>query len=75
LNYAMNLQWSYLFFRRQRPDWAFVQVFPFMGTIGLMMYAVAPLSRHAVLLLVPYLCWVSFATVLNAAIITRNRPF
>jgi benzodiazapine receptor len=75
LNYLLNLMWSYLFFRRRRPDWAFVQVFPFMGTILLMMYAVAPLSWPAVLLLVPYLCWVSFATVLNATIIKLNRPF
>ena len=46
-----------------------------MGTILVMMYVVAPLSWSATLLLVPYLCWVSFATVLNATIIKLNRPF
>ncbi len=74
-NYSLNVFWSYLFFRRQRPDWAFVEVFPFMATIVWMMIAVSPLSESAVLLLVPYLCWVSFATVLNATIIKLNHPF
>jgi translocator protein len=74
-NYALNLLWSVLFFRRRRPDLAFVEVFPFIGTILWMMYAVAPLSGSAVLLLLPYLGWVSFATVLNAAIVKLNRPF
>jgi len=74
-NYAMNMLWSYLFFRRRRPDWAMVEVIPFFFTIVWMMVAVAPLSSTAVLLLVPYLCWVSFATVLNATIIKLNHPF
>jgi translocator protein len=74
-NYAMNMLWSFLFFRRRRPDWALVEVVPFFCTIVWMMVAVAPLSSTAVLLLVPYLCWVSFATVLNATIVRLNRPF
>ena len=35
----------------------------------------APLSRTVSLLLVPYLLWVSFATVLNLAIVRLNQPF
>ncbi len=74
-NYVLNMVWSYLFFRRRRPDWAMIEVVPFFLTIVWMMVAVAPLSSTAVLLLVPYLCWVSFATVLNATIIKLNHPF
>jgi tryptophan-rich sensory protein len=74
-NYTLNMVWSYLFFRRRRPDWAMWEIIPFYATIIWMMIAVAPLSGTAVLLLVPYICWVSFATVLNATIIKLNRPF
>ena len=70
-----NLLWSYFFFRRRRPDWALVEVVPFWMTIVWMILAVRPLDTSAVWMLVPYLCWVSFATVLNVAIVRLNRPF
>jgi benzodiazapine receptor len=70
-----NTLWSYLFFRRRRPDWALVEVVPFAGTIVWMIVAVRPLDPSAAWMLVPYLCWVSFATVLNTAIVRLNRPF
>jgi translocator protein len=34
-----------------------------------------PLSKVASLLLLPYLLWVSFASVLNWAIVQMNAPF
>jgi tryptophan-rich sensory protein len=39
------------------------------------MVTVAPLDRRAAWAFVPYLCWVTFATVLNIAIVRRNAPF
>ena len=74
-NGAGNMLWSYLFFRRRRPDWALIEVVPFWGTIVWMIVAVRPLDPSAVWMLVPYLCWVTFASVLNTAIVRLNRPF
>jgi translocator protein len=75
LNSGMNLLWSYLFFRRRRPDWALIEVFPFIGSILLMIVVTAPLDVRAGWAFAPYLIWVLFATVLNAAIVRRNAPF
>jgi tryptophan-rich sensory protein len=74
-NGALNLLWSPLFFRYRRPDWALAEV-PFLWlSILAPIIALAPISRTASLLLVPYLLWVSFATVLNLEIVRLNRPF
>jgi len=70
-----NTWWSYLFFRRRRPDWALVEVFPFLATIGAMIAVAYPISERAAWLLVPYLAWVSFASFLNLTIVRLNRPF
>jgi translocator protein len=75
LNGGLNTLWSYLFFGRRRPDWAMIEVFPFFGSIVLMMIAIRPFDARAPWFLVPYLVWVMFATVLNAAIVRRNAPF
>jgi tryptophan-rich sensory protein len=74
-NGALNILWSPLFFRWRRPDLALAEV-PFLWlSILVPIIALAPISHWASLLLVPYLLWVSFATVLNIAIVRLNRPF
>jgi benzodiazapine receptor len=74
-NGTLNLAWSPLFFRYCRPDWALVEV-PFLWlSILAPIILLAPISGTASLLLVPYLLWVSFAAVLNVAIVRLNRPF
>lgn len=75
INGALNILWSPLFFRWRRPDLALAEV-PFLWlSILVPIIALAPISHVASLLLVPYLIWVSFATVLNIAIVRLNRPF
>lgn len=75
LNGGLNTLWSHLFFGRRRPDLALIEIAPFLGSILLLMWTVAPLDRRAVWAFVPYLCWVVFASVLNLAIVRRNAPF
>lgn len=75
LNGALNVYWSWLFFRRRRPDLALVETLALAASIILMMVAVGPHARPAVWLLAPYLAWVSFAFVLNLAVVRRNGPF
>jgi tryptophan-rich sensory protein len=75
LNGFLNLLWSFLFFRLQRPDWAMIEWVPFWLSILAMIVMVWPRSRTAGLLLVPYLVWVGFAGWLNWEVVRLNAPF
>lgn len=75
VNGALNVLWSLLFFRLRRPDWALFEVaLLWLSILSLIVYCGA-LRRRTVLLLLPYLLWVSFAAALNAAIVDLNEPF
>jgi len=67
--------WSELFFGFQRPDWALAEVWLLWFTIVLLMVVLARHSKAASWLLAPYLAWVSFAALLNLAIVRLNYPF
>ena len=74
VNGALNVLWSWLFFRWRRPDWALVEVVPFWLSIVVLVAVVRRFDRAAALLLVPYLAWVTFAAALNAAVVRLNPP-
>ena len=75
LNGFLNVLWSLLFFRLQRPDWAGIEVVALWLSIAGLIIALWRTSRTASLLLLPYLAWVSFASVLTWAITALNGPF
>ena len=70
--WVLNLSWSQIFFRFQRPDLSFVVILGMLAFIALNIRAFYPVSRLAAYLLVPYLAWVSFATYLNGYIVFMN---
>lgn len=70
---ALNGLWSVLFFGLRSPAAALVEIVLLWGAIVATIAAFARISRPAALLLVPYLLWTTFATVLNAAIWKLNR--
>jgi translocator protein len=73
LNGFLNVLWSALFFRLRRPDWALAgAALAFNPVIDRTM---SRYSSAAGVLLVPYLPWVSFAAILNLAIVQLNGPF
>ncbi len=74
-NIVLNITWSGLFFRLQRPDWALIEVVFLWSSIAALIWSLWPRSRNASLLLVPYLVWVTFASILNLAIVQLNAPF
>ena len=74
LNAGLNVLWSWLYFTWQRPGWALAEAVLLWLSIVLLIKGIAPLSRRAGWLLLPYLLWVSFATVLNLAIVLLNAP-
>lgn len=69
---GLNFIWSPLFFGLQSPLIALVVIVALLVLIVLTMKQFYPLSKPAFYLLVPYLLWVSFATVLNAGIWVLN---
>lgn len=75
INGVFHFLWSPIFFTLKRPDWALIEV-PFLWASVLALCVV--LRDYSVLaswLIVPYLAWVSFATILNWKIVQLNAPF
>ncbi|MCA0200207.1 MAG: tryptophan-rich sensory protein [Proteobacteria bacterium] len=68
----LNLLWSVLFFGFRQPAIAMVDLIVLWITIGANMILFARHDRPAALLLAPYLLWVSFAGILNVAIVVLN---
>lgn len=71
----LNIVWSQLFFRLERPDWALVEVFALAASIITLIAYSARIRLAAGLLLLPYLAWVAFAGFLNWEIVRLNWPF
>jgi tryptophan-rich sensory protein len=67
--------WRLLFFRLQRPGWAQFEVAFLRLSIVVLIAFVVRYSRRAAWLLLPYLAWVSFAALLNGAVVRLNAPF
>lgn len=66
--FALNLAWTPVFFGWQRPDLALVVILALWLGILATIVTFNRVDRRAAALLVPYLVWVSFATVLTATI-------
>ena len=75
LNGTLNIAWSLLFFRLQRPDWALVEVLALWLSVLALIVVVWRRSMTGAVLLIPYLIWVTFAGYLNMAIVRLNGPF
>ncbi|WP_296717287.1 TspO/MBR family protein [Erythrobacter sp.] len=75
LNGFLNITWSLIFFRMQRPDWAFIELTLLWLSIAVLIVYCGRFSRTAAALLVPYLAWVTFAGALNWAVVELNAPF
>ena len=75
LNGFLNILWSLIFFRMQRPDWAFAELLLLWLSVGALILFCGRYSRLAALALVPYIVWVSIAGALNWSIVELNGPF
>ena len=75
VNFVCHLMWSPLFFKLRRPDWALVEVVFLWSSVLALLIGLRPASVLASWLIVPYFVWVSFAALLNRAIVKLNRPF
>ncbi len=74
-NAFVNVLWSLLFFRLHRPDGALLETGVLWSSVLALVIAVGRRDRPGGVLLLPYLAWVSFASILNLTIVDLNAPF
>ena len=69
---ALNLAWSWIFFRKHALGAAALEVAVLWFTIGATSVAFGQVSPLAAWLMAPYWAWVTFASILNATIWRLN---
>lgn len=72
LQLFLNFMWSILFFKCHSPLLALIDIFLMLIVILMTIGRFARMSKLAAWLLIPYLAWVCFATVLNYKIWMLN---
>ena len=72
INCALNVLWSLLFFKMQRPDLALIEVVALWLSIVPLILLPLRYSPRSSLLMLPYLAWVSVAAYLNLTIVRLN---
>jgi len=65
INFILNILWSVLFFGLKMLQLAFVEVIIFWFSILAMILITRKISKKSAWLLVPYLIWVAFASILT----------
>jgi benzodiazapine receptor len=75
LNGFLNLLWSVLYFRLQRPDWALYEALFLWLSVLAILLTIRKISIRYSLYILPYLIWVSIAIVLNWDTVRLNGPF
>lgn len=69
----LNFAWSFIFFYYKQPGWALVEIIVLLFAIVLMVVTFHKVKPVAAYLNIPYLLWVSFATLLTAGYYVLNR--
>lgn len=69
---ALNFAWSFLFFEFKLLGVALVEILLMWASIIAMIWLFKPINKTAAYLQIPYLCWVSFASLLNFSIWQLN---
>jgi translocator protein len=72
LQLALNLAWSWIFFHKHAIGMAAVEVALLWCAIGATTLVFSRVSASAAWLMAPYWAWVTFASILNAAIWRLN---
>lgn len=72
IQFILNFCWSILFFSLHLIGWAFAEIITMWVFILLTILQFRKLSPTAAALLIPYLLWVSFASILNGSIWQLN---
>lgn len=69
---VLNTLWSLLFFQWRNFTWALIELIMLWVSIVALMRVSGRFDRTSMKMLIPYLCWVTFAGMLNFAFILVN---
>jgi translocator protein len=69
----LNFAWSFLFFKFQLLGLSFLEIILIWSSVLMMIIVFRKINKIAAYLQIPYFLWLSFASVLNAAIWVLNR--
>jgi len=72
IQFVFNIAWSFIFFTLHAIGWAFAEIVIMLILIVFTTASFYKISKTAAWLMLPYLAWVSFATVLNGTILYLN---
>lgn len=64
----LNFWWSFIFFKFHLIGVAFIEIIMMWISIAALIYVFQKINKTSAYLQIPYLLWVSFASVLNGAI-------
>jgi len=65
INFVLNLIWSLLYFKLHNPLYAFYEIIFLFISILAMIFVCWKIDKKSAYLLIPYLFWVGFASILN----------
>lgn len=68
----LNFFWSIIFFNQHQIGWAMAEIIALWVFILLTIFSFSKINNTAAWLLVPYISWVSFASILNYTIWKLN---
>lgn len=68
----LNFLWSFLFFKYQLLGAAFIEILLLWGSIVYMIIVFYRINKTAGIIQIPYLLWVSFASILSGSILWLN---
>jgi tryptophan-rich sensory protein len=69
---VLNVLWSFLFFGLQSPFLGFIEILILWMSIAITIFLFYRVQQTAAFLLIPYLAWVSFATLLTYTVWILN---
>ncbi len=72
LQLGLNFWWSFLFFKHHLLGVAFLEIIAIWISILAMIFCFYKINKTAALINIPYLLWVSFASVLSGSIYYLN---
>jgi tryptophan-rich sensory protein len=72
IQFILNMLWTILFFTLHSPGAAFIEIIFLWLSINYTIVLYSKIKKSAAYLLLPYICWVSFAAILNATIYWLN---
>jgi len=73
LQLILNSLWSIIFFGLKSPFFAFLEIIILWFAILFTIIKFKLISKKAAYILIPYLCWVTFASILNFSVLILNR--